>query len=77
MILAGCGTDKGENYSNMADLFQSVQKGKIDGFLAGEPNFNSVKRVSNELLALKVPELNVEIGYGFQKNKHFRIRDCS
>lgn len=55
-------------YQTFADLFQCVQQGKIDGFMADEPNFNSVKRVSSELSALKVPDLNVEIGYGFQKN---------
>lgn len=55
-------------YQTFADLFQCVQQGKIDGFMADEPNFNSVKRVSSNLSALKVPDLNVEIGYGFQKN---------
>jgi polar amino acid transport system substrate-binding protein len=55
-------------YQTFADLFQCVQQGKIDGFMADKPNFNSVKRVSSNLSALKVPDLNVEIGYGFQKN---------
>ena len=55
-------------YQTFADLFQCVQQGKIDGFMADEANFNAVKRVGADLSALKVPDLCVEVGYGFQKN---------
>ncbi len=56
-------------YQIFPDLFQCVKQGKVDGFLLDEPNFNAVKRTSPNLSCLDVPQYDVEIGYGFQKNK--------
>ncbi len=56
-------------YNTFSDLFQCVKMGKIDGFLLDEPNYNAVKRSDGKLNAISVPQYDVEIGYGFQKNE--------
>ncbi len=56
-------------YQIFPDLFQCVKQGKVDGFLLDQPNYNAVKRESPNLSYIVVPQYDVEIGYGFQKNK--------
>ncbi len=55
-------------HKNFADVLQALKQGKVDGCMLDEPNYNAVKRTEPNLDCMDVPQYDVEIGYGFQKN---------
>ncbi len=60
-------------YSNFADVLYALKQGKIDGCMLDEPNYNAVKRTEPSIDCEDVPEYDVEIGFGFQKNANGNV----